>query len=93
MAQAVESTYTTGDLGLIPGLERSSGEGNGYPLQYSGLENSMDRGAWWLQSMGSQRVAHNWMTKAFTSLSFIVNQRLSLLMLFWPLKKFYMFMI
>ena len=40
MARVVESTYSGGDLGLIPGLERSSGEGNGYPLQYSGLENS-----------------------------------------------------
>ena len=37
-----ESTCNVGDLGLIPGLGRSSGEGNGYPLQYSGLENSMD---------------------------------------------------
>ena len=36
-----------GDLGSIPGLGRSPGEGNSYPLQYSGLENSMDRGAWW----------------------------------------------
>ena len=35
-----------GDLGLILGLERSPGEGNGYPLQYSCLENPMDRGAW-----------------------------------------------
>ena len=35
-----------GDLGLIPGSERSPGEGNGNPLQYSCLENSMDRGAW-----------------------------------------------
>ena len=35
-----------GDLGLIPGSGRSPGEGNGYPLQYSCLENSMDRGAW-----------------------------------------------
>ena len=35
-----------GDLGLIPGLGASPREGNGYPLQYSGLENSMDRGAW-----------------------------------------------
>ena len=34
------------DMGLIPGLERSPGEGNGNPLQYSCLENSMDRGAW-----------------------------------------------
>ena len=37
-----ESACNTGDLDLIPGLERSSGEGNGYPLQYSGLKNSMD---------------------------------------------------
>ena len=35
-----------GDLGSIPGLGRSPGQGNSYPLQYSGLENSMDRGAW-----------------------------------------------
>ena len=41
-----ESTCNVGDLGLIPGLGRSSREGNGYPLQYSGLENSMVRGAW-----------------------------------------------
>ena len=37
-----ESTCNEGDLGLIPGLGRSPGEGNSYPLQYSGLENSMD---------------------------------------------------
>ena len=36
-----------GDAGFIPGLGRSSGVGNGNPLQYSCLENSMDRGAWW----------------------------------------------
>ena len=35
-----------GDLGSIPGLRRSPGEGNSYPLQYSYPENSMDRGAW-----------------------------------------------
>ena len=37
----------TGDTGLIPGLGRSSAEGNGDPLQYSGLGSPMDRGAWW----------------------------------------------
>ena len=37
-----ETTCSAGDLGLIPGLERSPGEGVGYPLQYSGLENFMD---------------------------------------------------
>ena len=36
------SACNVGDLGLIPGSGRSPGEGNGYPLQYSGLENSMD---------------------------------------------------
>ena len=36
-----------GDAGSNPGLRRSSGEGNGNPLQYSCLENSLDRGAWW----------------------------------------------
>ena len=40
------SAYNAGDLGLIPGLGRSPGEGNGNPLQYSCLENLMDRGAW-----------------------------------------------
>ena len=37
-----EFAHSVGDLGLIPGLGRSPGEGNGYPLQFSGLENSMD---------------------------------------------------
>ena len=41
-----ESARNTGDLGSIPGLGRSPGEGNGNPLQYPYLENSMDRGAW-----------------------------------------------
>ena len=36
-----------GDMGLIPGSGRSPGEGNGYPLQYSCLESSMDDGVWW----------------------------------------------
>ena len=42
MAQLVKNTCNAGDLDVIPGLERSPGEGKGYPLQYSGLENSMD---------------------------------------------------
>ena len=42
-----ESTYKAGDPSLIPGLGRSPGEGNGNPLQYSCLENPMDREAWW----------------------------------------------
>ena len=42
-----KSACNAGDLGSIPGSERSTGEGNENPLQYSCLENSMDRGAWW----------------------------------------------
>ena len=40
-------TYNEGDLDSIPGLGRAPGEGNSNPLQYSCLENAMDRGAWW----------------------------------------------
>ena len=47
-----ESACNEGELGLTPGLGRSPGEGKGYPLQYSVLEDT-------LQSMGSQRVGHD----------------------------------
>ena len=56
------SAYNAGDPGLIPGLGRSSGEGNGKPLQYSCLENPMKGEHGRLQSMGSQRVGHDWAT-------------------------------
>ena len=56
-----ESACNSGDLGLIPGLGRSPGEGHGNPLQYSCLENPMDRGSW--QSMRSQRVGCDLATK------------------------------
>ena len=47
VAQTVkESACNAGDLGLIPGLGQSPGEGTGYPLQYSGMENSMDYSPW-----------------------------------------------
>ena len=52
-----ESTCNAGDLGSNPGLRRSPGEENGYPLQYSCLENSMDRGTWWTAVYG---VAKTW---------------------------------
>ena len=42
-----ESACNVGDPGLFPGLGRTLGEGDGTPFQYSCLENSMDRGAWW----------------------------------------------
>ena len=46
----------TRDLGSIPGSRRSPGGGHGNPLQYSCLDNSMDRGAWHLQSMGRKEL-------------------------------------
>ena len=49
------------DVGSVPGLGRSPGDGNGNPLQYPGLENSMDRGDWWAAVHGvakSQHVDH-----------------------------------
>ena len=57
-----ESACNVGDLGSIPGLGGSPGEGKGYPLQYSGLENSMDCSPW------GHRVGDDWAT--FTSLHF-----------------------
>ena len=57
-----ESACNAGDLGSIPGLGTSPGEENGYPLQCSCLENSMDRGAWWATVHGvtkSQRRLSN----------------------------------
>ena len=55
------SAGDTGDMGLIPGLGRSGGEGNGTPLQYSRLENFRDRGAW-------QATVHG-IAKSWTQLS------------------------
>ena len=47
----------------MPGLGRSPGGGHDNPLQYSCLENPMDRGAWWVTVHGSQRVRHDLLTK------------------------------
>ena len=52
-----ESACSAGDTGSISGSGGSSGEGNGYPFQYSYLKNPMDRGAWWATV---QRVAKSW---------------------------------
>ena len=54
-----ESACNGGDLSVIPGLGRSPGEGNGNLLQYSCLENSMDRGGWWATVHEVTRVRHN----------------------------------
>ena len=53
-----ESACNVGEPGWIPGLGRSPGEGNGNPLQYSCLENSMNKGAWWaiVQRVAKSRI-------------------------------------
>ena len=58
-----ESAYNAGDPGLISGLGRSPGEGNGNPLQYSCLENSMDRGDWQATVHGVARARYDLATK------------------------------
>ena len=67
-SDAKESACNAGDPSSIPELRRSPGEGNGYPLQYSGLENSMDRGAWWATVHG--------VTKRWTLLRIFTFQHL-----------------
>ena len=59
-------SINVGDLGSIPGSGRFPGEGNGNPLQYSCLENSMDGGAWWVTVHG--------VTKSRTQLSNFTNE-------------------
>ena len=58
-----ESACNAGDPGSIPGSGKSPGEGNGKPLQYSCLENPMDRGAWQAIVHGVASVGHNLVTK------------------------------
>ena len=53
------SPTNVGGLGLIPGLGRYPGVGNGNPLQYSCLENSMDRRAWWATVPRVAKIGHN----------------------------------
>ena len=82
-----ESTCNAGGLGSIPGLGGYPGTWNGYPLQYSCLENSMDRGARGLQSLGQQRVRHDWVT--FTHCCSRGPNKSLLEFLVWPISNLY----
>ena len=72
------SACNAGDLGSIPGSGRCPGEGNGNPLQYSCLENPMDRGAWWATVHG--------VAKSRTRLSDFTHSSLTLIAEFLKLK-------
>ena len=63
-----ESACNAGDPGLIPGLRQTPGEGNGNPLQYSCLENSMDKGAW-------QTIVHGGLNPDFESPRFYLASK------------------
>ena len=67
-----ESACNVGDPGLIPGLGRSSGEGNGEPVQYSCLENSMDRAGWWtsVHGIANRQTQLKWLA---VSLAYILH--------------------
>ena len=83
-----ESTWDAGDLGSIPGLGRSPGEGKGYALQYSAW-----RIPWTIQSMGLQKVRYSWATftwrvSKFSTVSYVTNSSVSGLQLPWKQKPY-----
>ena len=69
-SDGTESALNAGDLGFIPGLGRSPGEGNGNPLQYSWLENSRDRAAGRTTVHRVAKSGYDWATNIFTFLHF-----------------------
>ena len=79
-ASGKESPCKVGDVRLIPGSGRSPGEGHSYPLQYSCLENPMDRGAWRCNSWASKRVGQDLVTR---QLYICLCQCLILMWIFW----------
>ena len=81
-----ESSCQAGDLSSIPGLGISPGEGNGSPLQYSCLENPMDKGPWWAAVHGVARVGHVFATKQWqqqVGLPSFIHDPSLLLLLLW----------
>ena len=78
-----ESACNMGNLGLIHGLGRSPGGGHDNPLEYSCWRILIDRGDWRLQSVGSQRVGHNWATKHDTAHSMLMSNLLCNYLCFW----------
>ena len=83
-----ESGCNAGDLGSIPGSGRSPGEGNGNPLQYSCLENPMDKGPWQATVLRVARIRHDLWLNHHTFSSF--SSYLGYLLLSWFFLRFIM---
>ena len=75
------SACNIGEMGSISGLGKSPGEGNGNLLQYSCLENPMERGAWQATVQGSQKIDHNYITT--TTSTTLLFFSFKLFILFW----------
>ena len=74
VAQGVKNpAHNVGDLGSIPGLERSPGEGKGYPLQYSGLENPMDHTVHGLAELDMPGPLHFHVSRVFLCITDLVS--------------------
>ena len=71
-----------GDSGSILGSERSPGEGNGNPRQYSCLENPMDRGSWWATVHGVTKVGQDWATSTHTHTGYKISTQKSVAFLY-----------
>ena len=78
-----EFAWNVGDPGSVPGLGRSPGEGNDNPLQYSCLKNPWTEEFGGLQSMGSQRVRHNWVTNTLIKITHNTNFSKHWVELYW----------
>ena len=78
------SACNAGDLGSIPGLGRSPGEGNGNPIQYSCLENLMDTGAWWatVHGVAKSRTGLRDFTFTFFQCIYMESRKMVLMSLF-----------
>ena len=73
-----ESAHSAGDVGSTPGSGRSPGEGNGNPLQYSCLENPMDRGAWWAMVHGVTKSWPQLSDKCFHTFHYVLGTPLGI---------------
>ena len=85
VAQTIkESACNVGDPGSIPGSGRFPGEGNGNPLQYSCLENTMDRGAWWATVHGVTKSWTQLSTRTHTTYIVTLSLNISLILSYNP---------